>query len=178
MKKQKSISILLIAISILLLATIFIPYSTATQDYSKYLKKHSEEMYSTEANMTNADAINISMFKFGKIYYKAAEISNSTNVKGVSISRLVMIILFSLFLIIALILAIRKKPLGVIIFDVFSIGIFSLLKWDMKATGALPRSGFDYGIVHTLYFIFVALAIVISIYYIVIRRIDKKTEVK
>ncbi len=50
--------------AILLLLMLFLPFASATKDYEESLKKYKDNMYVEEIGMTNADAVDISLFEF------------------------------------------------------------------------------------------------------------------
>ncbi len=54
--------------SILLIISLFLPFASATDDYKDYLEAHPDRMADAEINMTNQDAIDLSLVDFGRIY--------------------------------------------------------------------------------------------------------------
>lgn len=127
---------------LLLIATLFLPFASATKEYREHLQKYSEEMYDEEINMTNGDAVNISLFEFGKMYAAAANLGFE---KSIAITCLVIIAMFALFVILTTLFAVLKKPIVTLIFDFLSFSIFLLIKWDFKDRGVLPSSRYDWG---------------------------------
>mgnify|MGYP007067781771 CR=1 FL=1 len=68
--------------SAILLLTLFMPFASATDEYKEALEKFSDSMYIEELNMTNEEAINISLFEFIRIYSSETgkEISNDLSI--------------------------------------------------------------------------------------------------
>lgn len=58
--------------AILMLLMLLLPYASATDDYEERLMKYEDEMYVEEIGMTNADAVDISLLEFVRMYSEAA----------------------------------------------------------------------------------------------------------
>ena len=134
--------------SIMLIATLFLPFASATEKYREQLEKFPDTMYAEEIGMTNKDAVNISLFEFGKIYSSTAAAQNA---QAVSITCVVMISAFAIFALLSAIFSLLKKPIAIMIFNL-------LLKWDFNDRGVLPSSRYDCGMAQ--YFCYFGVAIV------------------
>lgn len=110
--------------SIMLIATLFLPFASATEKYREQLEKFPDTMYAEEIGMTNKDAVNISLFEFGKIYSSTAAAQNA---QAVSITCVVMISAFAIFALLSAIFSLLKKPIAIMIFNVLSLATFLLL---------------------------------------------------
>lgn len=178
MKKQydllKICCNLLIIISLITICTLFLPFASAKDEYAKYLNNNPTEMYSNEINMKNSEAVNISLCKFGKMFYKSIGISMDSDMKGIAITRLAMIIIFLIILILMLFLITKRKPIATIIFSILSFGVFRLFVWDLKATGALPNTRYGYGVAYYMYYVLEAIIILLSICVLVGKRKNKE----
>lgn len=141
--------------SIMLIATLFLPFASATEKYREQLEKFPDTMYAEEIGMTNKDAVNISLFEFGKIYSSTAAAQNA---QAVSITCVVMISAFAIFALLSAIFSLLKKPVAIMIFNVLSLATFLLLKWDFNDRGVLPSSRYDCGMAQ--YFCYFGVAIV------------------
>lgn len=97
--------------SILLLAMILLPYASAKGDYKEYLKKSPNDYYVSEIRMTNAEAVNISMLEYGRIY---AETARQGVYKEISIICIVLIALFAFFSLLTLLMSLLKKLLALL----------------------------------------------------------------
>ena len=120
--------------SLMLIVTLFLPFASATEDYKEYLQEYSDEMYVEELNMTNGDAVNISLFEFGRIYAAAADWGMS---ESIAIACLVIISAFTLFTILTTLFSVLKKPIVAMIFNLLSFGVFWLIKWDFEDRGVV-----------------------------------------
>lgn len=143
--------------AILLFAMILLPYASAKGDYKEYLKNAPNDYYVSEIKMTNAEAVNISMLEYGRIY---AETARQGVYKEISIICIVLIALFTFFSLLTLLMSLLKKAIGIIIFDFLALAIFWLMHFDYAGRGALPTDLYGWGMVNYLtYIIGIAVAI-------------------
>ena len=133
--------------AILLLLMLLLPYASATEDYEERLMKCADEMYVEEIGMTNADAVDISLLEFGRMY---AEAVRQGLHKEMSIACIVIISIFTKCAILTLLMTLIKKPIGIIIFDLLTMGAFWIICFDFEDRGVITSSSFDWGIVYYL----------------------------
>lgn len=157
--------------SVLMLLMLFLPFASATEDYKEKLLKYEDEMYVEEIGMTNGEAVNISLYEFGKMYVEAA---NQGMHKEISIACIVIISLFAGFSILTLLLSLFKKSMGIIIFDLLAIGTFKIICFDFEDRGVLPSSSFDWGIVSWMVYVIGMLVFAGAIWLFVEKRKAKK----
>ena len=157
--------------SLLLIATLFLPFSSATEEYREHLQKYSEEMYAEEINMTNGDAVNLSLFEFGRMYAAAADLGMF---KSIAVACLVIIAAFALFVILTALFAVLKKPVAALIFNLLSFGVFRLIKWDFEDRGVLPSSSYDWGFAEFACYIGIAIVVVGTILLLVAKLKSKR----
>lgn len=158
--------IALIAASFLLIISFFLPFASADGKYKDYLKDNPKGMFAEEIDMTNKEAVNISLIEYAKMYgYIATSMDGRDQQQG--ILSLVLIIVMGVFSILALIFAIMKKSIRTIVFDCFSFLVFCLYVFDLKDRKVLPSSDYNYGISYYLYAVFSVIIIASSIWLIV-----------
>ncbi|MGN0395718.1 MAG: hypothetical protein ACI4EF_10160 [Coprococcus sp.] len=133
--------------AVLMLLMLFLPYASATEDYEERLKKNKDEIYLEEIGMTNADVVNMSLFEFEKIYVEAA---SQGIYKEISITCIVIISIFTGCAVLTLLMALIKKPIGIIFLDLLTMGAFKVICYDFEYRGVIPSSKFNWGIVHYL----------------------------
>ena len=133
--------------AILLLLMLLLPYASATEDYEERLMKYADEMYVEEIGMTNADAVDISLLEFGRMY---AEAVRQGLHKEMSIACIAIISIFTGCAVLTLLMTLIKKPIGIIIFDLLTMGAFWIICFDFEDRGVIPSSSFDWGIVYYL----------------------------
>lgn len=151
--------------SVLMLLMLFLPFASATEDYKEKLLKYEE------IGMTNGEAVNISLFEFGKMYVEAA---NQGMHKEISIACIVIISLFAGFAVLTLLLCLCKKSIGIIIFDLLTIGTFKIICFDFEDRGVLPSSSFDWGIVNWMVYVIGILVFAGAIWLFVEKKKAKK----
>lgn len=142
-------SLVTLAAAILVVVAFFLPLATANAEYTEYLKKYAEELNVPEIKMTNEDAIHISMYEFAKTYWACYDLIDKTLAMVVT----AVIGAAGIFSLITLLVALFKKPVAVIIFNVFTLGAYYLTIWDFKDRGVMPNSNYDWGIAYYLYYI-------------------------
>lgn len=157
--------------SLLLVATLFMPFASATEDYKERLEEYSDLMYIEELDMTNGDAINISLFEFARIYSVAAEMGLS---KNVSIVYMVIIAAFGVFALLTLLFSVLKKPIAAIIFDLLAFGVFRITKWDFEERGVIPNSSYDWGMAQYICYIGIIIVVLGAVAFLVAKIKDKK----
>ena len=133
--------------AILLLLMLLLPYASATEDYEERLLKYADETYMEEIGMKNSDAVDISLIEFGRIYAEAAKQGLH---KETSIACIVLIIIFTGCAVLTLVMSLVKKPIGIIIFDLMTMGAFGIICFDFKDRGVIPSSSYDWGLVYYL----------------------------
>lgn len=157
--------------SLMLVVTLFIPFASATEDYKESLEEYSDSMYVEELNMTNEEAINISLFEFARIYSVAAEMGMS---KSVSIACIVIIAAFGVFALLTLLFSALKKPIPAIVFNLLAFVVFRITKWDFEDRGVIPNSNYDWGIAQYICYIGVIVVVVGAVALLVVKIKDKK----
>lgn len=158
--------IALIAASFLLIISFFLPFASATGKHKDYLKEKPQKMYAEEINMTNKEAVNLSLTEYAKMYgYVATSMKGHYQQQGML--SIILIIAMGVFSILTLIFAIMKKAGKTIVFDCFSFLFFFLYTFDLKDRGVLPSDDYNYGIAYYLYIIFSIIIIISLIWYII-----------
>lgn len=159
MNRKQHILPLLIAVlgSLLLIAALFLPFASATEETKEDLLEYADEMYAREINMTNKDAVNISLLEFGRIYAAAAR---EGLYKAIAVTCLVIMAAFALFAVLTVLFSSLRKPVAAIIFDLLSFGAFRLLMFDFKDRGVIVNSSYGWGFAVTLCHVGAAVVII------------------
>lgn len=129
--------------ALMLVLTLLLPFASATGDYREGLEEYSDSVFSEELDMTNAEAKDISLVEYARIYAVTAEMGVS---KGVSVAGLVIIIGFGIFAGMTLLFALLRKPIPAIIFNLLALAVFRITKWDFEDRGVVGNSSYDWGI--------------------------------
>ena len=157
--------------SLMLMLTLFMPFASAKDEYKEYLQEYSDKMYAKEINMTNGEAVHLSLFEYGRMYAAAADLGMA---KNIAIACLVIISVFALFAILTTLFSVLKKPIAAIIFDILTFGVFLLIKWDFRDRGVLPSNRYDWGMAEYICYIGIAVVIVASITLLISQINNKK----
>lgn len=165
-KVSLAVSLSVIFLSILLIVSFFLPYASATAENRKFLEAFPQGIYMQEINMTNADAIDISLFDFTRIYGATSS--------AVGTACIVMIVIFALFSLLTLVFSALRKPIVILIFGGLTFAMFNLISWDFKDRGVLPSSAYNYGAAYYIYFIVLLLILAGAIFMLVMKKQEKK----
>ena len=67
-----------------------------------------------------------------------------------------------------------KKPIGIIIFDLLTMGAFKIICFDFEDRGVIPSSSFEWGIVYNLVYVIGVIIITGAIWLFIEKRKAKK----
>ena len=149
-KKWKNPVLLTVLGALLMLLMVLLPFASADKEYKEHLKEYDDYYYLEEIDMTNEDAIHISLVEYLRAYtYTAGEGIQ----KEISIICIVIIGLYMLLAVFTLIAAMCRKPIAVMIWDLLTLGIFWVIQFDFRDRGIVPNSKFDCGIAHYLTYV-------------------------
>lgn len=134
----------------LLLLMMLFPYASAKEGYKEILLKDADGFYAEEIEMTNKEAANISLGEYIVMYAEAAKQGIQ---KETSIACVVIIAVFWALTVLTYIMAILKKPIGIVIFDLLAMCAFKIIHFDFEDRGIIPSSSYDWGIANYLTYI-------------------------
>lgn len=137
------------------------------------LEKFSDSMYIEELNMTNKEAINISLFELIRIYSSETgkEISND-----LSIVYVVVIAAFAVFALLTLLFSILRKSIPVIVFNILTFAVLRLIIWDFEDRGVISNSRYDWGIAQYIGYIGIAIVMVGAVALLVVKKKDRRKQ--
>src|SRR5574344_2471274 len=176
-KILNSLKLFIVVLCVFALAGLFMPYEKSFGEYRENLLKYPETMNIKEVELTNKDAINLSIVENYKVYRYAMNNSNdaeynSSWIYGEALINVVITIVLMVSIILILLFTILKKNVLVIMFDII-LAISSLaMNYDITSRGVLPNSQYTYGISYYLYIV-IAIMILATI---IIQKILKKKE--
>ncbi len=129
--------------STLMLLVLLLPYASATEEYKEWLLEYADENYMEGTSMTNKGAVHISLVEFMRMYIKMV---SDEAYRETSIICVVIIGIFVIFSLLALFMSIKKKPIGIIVFDIFTVIVFRIIRFDFKDRGVIENNSYDWGI--------------------------------
>ena len=155
MEKENKLKIILksvIVIACLIaLICLILPYQSSIDEYRKYLQENPDTINVKEVDLTNEDAINISILENFKVYSYAMNNSsnNSWMTVEATINFVLTIILIASIILIILFTLLNKKIVS-IIFSILLLGSSLLMNYDIVSRGVIPSSRYTYGISYYL----------------------------
>ena len=124
--------------SIMLIITLFVPFASATDDHREYLEKYANTVSIEELDITNEQLLDVSLFKFARIY---SALSGMEISRDISISCIAMISVFAFFALLTFV-------------------VFRIIQWDFGDRGVISNSKYDGGI--ALYIGYIGVVIVMA----------------
>lgn len=154
---------------LILLVGMFLPYMTAVGDMAEYIEKNPDRVEIKDLDLTASDLKDIPVVSVSKLI---------TGVYGDDDGAIanVIVLVFGGFLVLTALFTILKKPIAVMIFDLFTCGTFAFLNFLMKEDFIDPDK-YAWGI--SYYAIVIALAIVFAgAIWMLVKKITVKKELK
>lgn len=174
MNKKLLIPFVLVLIcSVVMITTLFMPYATASDEYSKVLNAYPDEVVYEGFDMVAEDMTNISMVEYANVYRTLSEQIWGNSSYG--IFYVILVALIGGLSLLTLLFAILKKPIAIMIFDILAFGVFSVQNWDYKDRGVIPSSSYDWGMAYYIFYIVAVLALIGAIWMLIIKVKNKKS---
>ena len=153
-KKFNIIKLIIIIACVILFIGLILPYQSAIGEYKEYLQKNPDTMNVKEVNLTNKDAINVSIIENFKVYSYGMNHSNGNSwLAGESTINFILTI--------------------ILIVSTILVLVFTLLNFDIVSRGVMPSTKYTYGISYYLYPI-ISVVILIAIIVLIVKNIKKK----
>lgn len=166
------ISVMIAIIGALLMMTsLFMPYATAKEEHKEYLTADVTNTYLEEIDMTNADAVDLSLVEFVRIY---AEMAEQGIQEDACIACIVIIGVYAVFVGLTILLALSKKSIGTIVFDILAVISYAIIHFDFEDRGVIPSDLYDWGFASSVTYIFAVMVIVGAIWLLIEKRKAKK----
>lgn len=158
--------------TLLMISCLFLPYATAVGDYAEALNQYPDNVISAEMNLTAKDMTDISMVEYASMYVTLEDqLFGGT---GAGVFYAVLVGLIGGFALIAMLFALGRKPIAVMVFTALAYGVFTMQNWDYTDRGVIPSSSYDWGLAHTLFPIAAIIAIAGAIWMLAIKISTKK----
>lgn len=157
---------------IIMLLCFFLPYATATKENHEYYEAYPDSMFIDEIEMTNADAVNISLFEYFKIYKHIFNVETN-DAQLIATICLVLISAAFILTLISLLFTFLKKPVAIIIFNLLNIGVFYANAWDHLDRKVIENSNYNFGIGYYIYYIAAVIVLAGAICMLIISKKEK-----
>ena len=167
-------SLMVLIGSLMLVTALFVPFAAGTKEYKEKLNELPNEIYLEEIGMANKDLSDLSLFEYGKIYYAA---SKNEVLKGAGSIYLVLFGTFAVGIALTTLFSILKKPIAVMIFNIFSLVVFNFIRYDFTDRGVIPSMDYNWGIAQYIYYVG-AVIVILGAITLFIAKIKAKKERK
>lgn len=164
--------ILTLVAALLMVATVFLPYATATAEYSEVLNAYPDATVFSGSDITAKDMLNVSMFDFAGLYANLGEQFSLGSVYAAIY--IVIIALIGGFSVFSALFALLKKPVPTIVFAALSLAVFSVQCLDYTDRGVIGSTTYTFGIGFYLFFAAFALVLAGAIWMLVLKIKQKK----
>lgn len=132
----------------LMVVAYFLPYASANQEYRDTLMAQPDYVQSDELDMTNADIADVSLLEYARVYAAAGDLGASAAYTAIYLPLLIGAVVLP---VLALLFALLRKPVAVIVFSVLAVALLQLLNWDFEDRLVVPSSTYDAGVARWVY---------------------------
>ena len=166
--KVYTYSFILIILAVIMIVSLFTPYISAIGDFADNLKEHSEEVIYREENITAKDMINISMVEVPQKVF--VERKDDMMISTILVS------LIGAFSLLVLLFGIFKKPIAVLIFNIFSLAVYIFQNISYGSFFGFPNDRYVWGFGYYLFYIVSAIIFIGAILLLIAKIRAKKSE--
>lgn len=154
------------------IAGLFLPYIGSTPEYADYLNSVSNQKPFDTADITAATSVDLSLYEYAKTYWQGSdEIFGN---KAVGVFYTIIFVSPGIFGFFALLCALRKKGIPLILQSLIIGGSSYLISWDVVDRGIMPNYGRVWGISHVLYYPVAGILLICGIWIFIVKRKMKK----
>lgn len=156
------------------IAGLFLPYIGSTPEYADYLNSVSNQKPFDTADITAATSVDLSLYEYAKTYWQGSdEIFGN---KAVGVFYTIIFVSPGIFGFFALLCALRKKGIPLILQSLIIGGSSFLINWDLVDRGIMPYDGRVWGIAHSLYYPVAGILLICGVWIFIAKRKMKKTK--
>ena len=154
------------------IAGLFLPYIGSTPEYADYLNSVSNQKPFDTADITAATSVDLSLYEYAKTYWQGSdEIFGN---KAVGVFYTIIFVSPGIFGFFALLCALRKKGIPLILQSLIIGGSSYLISWDVVDRGIMPNYGRVWGISHDLYYPVAGILLICGVWIFIVKRKMKK----
>ncbi len=156
------------------IAGLFLPYIGSTPEYADYLNSVSNQKPFDTADITAATSVDLSLYEYAKTYWQGSDEIFGSKAEG--IFYVILFVSPGIFGFFALLCALRKKGIPLILQSLIIGGLFFLINWDVVDRGIMPYDGRVWGIAHSLYYPVAGILLICGVWIFIAKRKMKKTK--
>ncbi len=127
--------------TVLLVASLFMPYASAVGEYAEQPEEDPNRIVDTQTYMQAHEFLNVSVMEFAGIY---------SRLDGYFICTATAYIIAA-FSARTLLVAVNKKPIATMIFDLLAFFVFLAQRWDYTDRGVVPSANYEWGVGYHLF---------------------------
>lgn len=161
-----------IVVAIMAIISFFLPFISATKEYSEYLDLRADEKVYSSSDLKVGDMKNLSLFNYAKVYLQAGKEIYRDQSAGTFYAILIGAV--AVFAILILLFALGKKPVPMIIFSLLMGIDFFLINWDFTDRRIMPDSNRVWGIAHYAYYPIAIILLICGIWMLVEKKKAKR----
>lgn len=164
--------IIAIIVALVAIVSFFLPFISATKEYSEYLDLRADEKVYNSSDLKVGDMKNLSLFQYAKVYFQAGKEIYRDQGTGTFYAILIgAIVVFSILI---LLFALGKKAVPTIIFSALMGIVFYLINWDFTDRRIMPDSNRVWGIAHYIYYPIAIILLICGIWMLVEKKKAKR----
>ncbi len=163
--------VLTIVGTVMMIAVLLLPFTTATKEHKENLLKFPNLMYVEELDMTCKDVVDMSLVDYVRVYDVAA---NQGYQEDVALASIVIIVIYGVLSLLAVVLAVLKKPMGVIILDALAMMAFWIIRFDFEGRGVVPSGSYNWGVSSWLAYVIGVVVVAGAVWLLVVKIKIKK----
>ena len=156
------------------IAGLFLPYIGSTPEYADYLNSVSNQKPFDTADITAATSVDLSLYEYAKTYWQGSDEIFGSKAEG--IFYVILFVSPGIFGFFALLCALRKKGIPLILQSLIIGGSSYLISWDVVDRGIMPNYGRVWGISHVLYYPVAGILLICGVWIFIAKRKMKKTK--
>ena len=137
--------------TILMVSCVFLPYTSATDEYAKVLNMFPDAIMDQALKMTASDMLDLSMVEYANLYQHLGQQALAS--EALAVVYIVLVALIGGFAALAILFAVLKKPIAIITFSTLSFAVFLLQNADYTDRGVVPSARYDWGIGYYIFYI-------------------------
>ena len=157
--------------AIIALLAFFLPYISATDDYRSYMADQADEKPFEGLNITVREVMDMSLFKYAKVYFQGGELFFRSG--GIGTLYGVLISLIAAFALFSFLAAWRGRPILTLVCGLLMGGATYLVNWDFVDRGIMPDYNRVWAIAYHFYYPLAAVIATAAVWMLVVKRQNK-----
>ena len=174
-KKIKIPFLICLITTIIMLISLFLPYASATEEYSKALDAATNSIIDAKHGLTTDNVRNISLYDFARLYGENSSEFFGNNEGYIYVG---IVSAIGIFAALATIFTLFKKGTPIIIFTILSALIYWFNCFDFSFRGVIPSDAYIWGYGCYVFYVAAALTLAGAIWLIIEKSKLKKAETK